>query len=296
MTDAPNTGDATRSAYVEKALTFGPDKSLVGVATLPSSPRDGAPFVVLLNAGLMHRVGPFRMSVELARHLAAHGVGTLRFDLSSIGDSPARPGLSPEQAAVADCRDAFDLAAERFGATRFVVAGLCTGAMNAHRAALADERVVGMCLLDGYAYKTLSYDLQRVARHLESPEAVLSGVKSLFRKAKQAIGHEAPAPASEPSPPSDERIGIFYQEWPPAEAVQGELERILGRGVKALFVYTGGWDGFVHPRQFEEMFPALRHRERAKVRYFSEADHTYYLRSQREEMQREVLGFVEGLA
>lgn len=286
---------AKPATHVEKALSFGPEKSLIGVATLPSTPKSGAPFVILLNAGLMHRVGPFRMSVELARHLAARGIGVLRFDLSSIGDSPARPGLSPEESAVADCRDAIDLAAERFGATRFVVAGLCTGAMNSHRAALADERVVGMVLLDGYAYKTLSYDIQRVARHLESTEAVLGSVRSLFRKAKQAISHDAPAPASEPSPPSDERIGIFYQEWPPAEKVHRELERILARGVQALFVYTGGWDGFVHARQFDEMFPALRHRERAKVRYFPEADHTYYLRGQREDMQREVTTFVEGL-
>lgn len=295
MTDAPSGAWGKPANYVEKALTFGPDKSLVGVATLPSSPKENAPFVLLLNAGLMHRVGPFRMSVELARSLAAHGIGVLRFDLSSIGDSPARPGLSPEESAVADCRDAADLAAERFGATRFVVAGLCTGAMNSHRAALADERIVGMCLLDGYAYKTLSYDLQRVARHLESPEAVIGSVKSLFRKAKQVIVHDAP-PASEPAPNSDERIGIFYQEWPPADVVQRELERILGRGVKALFLYTGGWDGFVHARQFDEMFPALRHRERATVRYFGEADHTYYVRRQREEMQSEVLGFVEALS
>lgn len=283
------------SAWQEKAVAFGPDRGLVGIATLPATPKTGAPFVLLLNAGLMHRAGPFRMSVELARDLASRGYGVLRFDLSSLGDSPARPGApTPDEAAVADCKDAMTTASERWGATRFVVMGLCTGAMNSHRAALADERVVGMCLFDGYAYKTLSADIARVARHLDSPEAVASSVKSLFRRAARALGQEA-APSSRPSSPPDERIGIFYQEWPPAAVVHGELERILGRGARALFLYTGGWDGFVHARQFDEMFPGLRHRERASVHYFAEADHTYLIREHRELLKREVRVFLEGL-
>ena len=46
---------------VEQALLLGPRKSMVGVIT-PASARAAvpdAPFVVILNAGIIHRVGPF---------------------------------------------------------------------------------------------------------------------------------------------------------------------------------------------------------------------------------------------
>ncbi|HEY5972738.1 MAG TPA: hypothetical protein VIT22_12400, partial [Pseudoxanthomonas sp.] len=46
--------------------------------------------VVLLNAGLIHRVGPFRLYVRLARELAESGFDVLRFDLPGIGDG--QPG------------------------------------------------------------------------------------------------------------------------------------------------------------------------------------------------------------
>ena len=75
----------------EKALLFGEGKSLVGIVTLPaeSSPVD-RPGIVILNAGVLHRVGPNRVHVQMARALAELGFTVLRFDLSSIGDSRAR--------------------------------------------------------------------------------------------------------------------------------------------------------------------------------------------------------------
>ena len=36
--------------------------------------------VVMLNAGLIHRVGPFRMNIELAERLARRGIDLFRFD------------------------------------------------------------------------------------------------------------------------------------------------------------------------------------------------------------------------
>jgi hypothetical protein len=42
---------------------------------------------VLLNAGAVHRQGPFRLYVHLARRLAALGFSCVRFDQPGIGDS-----------------------------------------------------------------------------------------------------------------------------------------------------------------------------------------------------------------
>ena len=73
----------------EEAVVFGKVENLVGIV---SEPTDGEangnePAFVLLNAGLVHRVGPNRFYVTLARELAKAGHVTLRFDYSGVGDS-----------------------------------------------------------------------------------------------------------------------------------------------------------------------------------------------------------------
>src|SRR5690606_40846873 len=60
------------------------------------SPAQGAASpaaLVLLNAGLTHRVGPFRCYVQFARRLASRGTHVFRFDLPRVGDGrPGGPG------------------------------------------------------------------------------------------------------------------------------------------------------------------------------------------------------------
>lgn len=71
----------------EETCVFGSANPLVGIITHPEIDV-GLPTVILLNAGLIHRIGPNRVYVRLARHLAGLGFQVLRFDLSGIGDSP----------------------------------------------------------------------------------------------------------------------------------------------------------------------------------------------------------------
>jgi len=59
----------------EHALLFGDAQGLVGVITDPPGPAGPSrPGVILLNAGVIHRVGPSRLYVNLARALAAKPV------------------------------------------------------------------------------------------------------------------------------------------------------------------------------------------------------------------------------
>ena len=74
----------------ESALLLGSDASLAAVVTDPE-PGAGAPqapAVLWLSAGFLHRVGPNRLYVTMARRLAALGFTSVRFDFSGIGDSP----------------------------------------------------------------------------------------------------------------------------------------------------------------------------------------------------------------
>src|SRR5689334_9669091 len=101
---------------------------------------------LLINSGIVHRIGPHRLNVLIARALAAKSLPSLRFDLSGLGDSrPASSSASYGDQAVADIRAAMDFVErERGSPQRFVIFGICSGAVNAYHAALADSRLVGV--------------------------------------------------------------------------------------------------------------------------------------------------------
>jgi alpha-beta hydrolase superfamily lysophospholipase len=105
----------------ERPLLFGLHGNLFGVLSEPEAARPGAPALLFANTGIHHHVGPYRIWVELARALAARGFSALRFDLSGLGDSGARPGGEGErERAVLDYGEAMDLVAKRCGARSFV--------------------------------------------------------------------------------------------------------------------------------------------------------------------------------
>ena len=65
----------------EQAVLLGQRQSLVGVLAraVAETPADG-PTVVILNTGIIHRVGHHRMFVTMSRALANVGYAVLRFD------------------------------------------------------------------------------------------------------------------------------------------------------------------------------------------------------------------------
>jgi pimeloyl-ACP methyl ester carboxylesterase len=135
----------------ETVVQFGPARGLIGIVTTPPPAlRDPArPAVVLLNAGLMHRVGPNRIYVQLARALAAAGHTVLRFDFSGLGDSRPRADHLPyAQSAPLEAREAMDWLAEHHGARHFYLMGHCAGAIFSLLVARDDSRVVGAALIN----------------------------------------------------------------------------------------------------------------------------------------------------
>ena len=86
---------------------FGTSHRLFGVLVKPRVASADRPAVIMTNAGTVHRIGPHRLYVDLARELAELGFTVLRMDLSGIGDSAV--GTSPENlcypaTGLADCR------------------------------------------------------------------------------------------------------------------------------------------------------------------------------------------------
>lgn len=297
-------------AVNEKPIQFGENRGLVGIATLPTTLDAERPAVIILNAGLIHRVGPFRVNVELARRLAERNWLVFRIDQSGLGDSAPRPGaLSYEERAVLDARDAMDVLSARFGVKRFIVVGLCAGALSTHRTALEDDRVVGGILLDAYAYATPTHALYAAMSKAASTafwQRAGQRALTMLRGARNGDLTTTPIPevqrARIPETPTDDEqpgqdaAAVFAEDWPARDVIEAELNGILSRGTRLLFVYTGGWSDYVHRDQFFEMFPHLACPERVEVEFYPEADHTYAIASHRGRMMGRVENFLEGFA
>jgi alpha-beta hydrolase superfamily lysophospholipase len=140
-------------AIREDSLRFGRDHALFGIVTSPDGQaartRTG---VVFLNVGANHRVGPNRMYVVMARHLASLGFTSLRFDIAGLGDSPPRPGKHERRLyaldSVEDVRAAMELLRTRHGMERFVLVGLCSGAYLAYHSAARIPGLAGKVLIN----------------------------------------------------------------------------------------------------------------------------------------------------
>jgi len=111
------------------------DTAACDTAAYDPAARDaGPPWVLFLNSGNDSHAGPSRLWVELARRWAVHGVRSVRFDLSGLGDSPTRPG---QCAGVVRAPEAFDDVEQVASALRpddpsqVVLVGLCSGGYQA---------------------------------------------------------------------------------------------------------------------------------------------------------------------
>lgn len=130
---------------------FGGDQTLEAILTAPSDALETgvSPTFVFLNSGLLHRVGPNRLHVTMARELAAAGIRSLRLDLSGVGDSPAGGGnRSIAERWASDTIEALDHLESRHGDRRFVLLGNCSGAAISLIAAARDPRVAGAALIN----------------------------------------------------------------------------------------------------------------------------------------------------
>lgn len=249
----------------EQAFRFGADHHLIGIAGLADT---SAPIgVIVLNAGMLHRVGPFRMHVELTRRLNAAGYPTLRMDLSTLGDSGAssRP-LSRIDQVRADVSDAMDLLTTHAGCQRFVLIGLCAGAANAHAVAASDRRVAGVVFLDGFVYRTVGYRLRHYLPRLLDLQRIWRYVKAAPKRLTATRNAET-----------------FEITIPPRKQVQTDYADMLARGLQLCFIYSGGISAYFNAsRQFGEMYGRLAQHAGATVHFLAHTDHTYALTGDRQ--------------
>lgn len=263
----------------EQALHLGPRQALVGILTPPPkgvAPRDQT--IVMLNSGVIHRVGANRLHVELARNLARAGFRVLRFDLSGIGDSLPRASQSGDllETVMEDIREAIDHVAGSDG--RVALFGLCSGASHALLYAPRDERVNGLMLLDLWIPHTRGYHMRRAWKRISRRRGWLNLIRlrhPLIRRAT-ALLHEGIAHprtsngAAEPEPTPT--ITIEQAR----EMLASAFRPLLARNVPMLAVFTAGLeDQHNYGTQLLDAFPDIDFGDRVQLEWFGESDHTF---------------------
>ena len=252
----------------ERAVTFGSHGGLVGVLCEGEGARRDGPAMLMFNIGLNHRPGPGRVQVELARELARLGFVSLRFDLAGLGDSEPRKDAkgSDVERAAQDLAEAMDFVQRRTGIDRFVLLSLCSGTDGAHAVAVQDPRVHGAIFIDGYAYVTAGYHLQRAltrARRALVPSRWRRFVeRRLLRRRERNLETRAPEP-------------VFDRVYPPRERFRRDLDGLVARRVNLFFLFTAEAHAYNHRDQFPWMVGWRALPPAVTVELWSDADHVF---------------------
>lgn len=246
-------------------------EGLVGIlhAAVGSQRHDTA--LILLNAGMVHRIGPHRGSVELARAVADAGFPVFRYDQSGLGDSPVSSQVSAERRHL-ELEAAMELVNTRTGATRFVVGGICSAADDAFHLATIEPRIHGLLLLDGLAYRTAGYWWRYLPSRVFNPAKLVNWWRSR--------GAGQPGMAN-------------FRDWPSRPQAVAAVKAMVARDVRFLFVFTGGaYRYFNHARQLPAALgPAIKSSQ-VSAEYWPDCDHTFYLKHDRARLQHGVISWL----
>lgn len=269
----------SRTVASSTLVRFGPDHGLFGILsgagqTQPGSA--GTPVLILPNAGLVPRAGPSRLHVELAQRLARKGIRTFRFDTPGVGEAPRLARFSANDSISA----AMDALQRDHGCDGFVVGGVCSAADLGWHAAVDDPRVVGMLILDGISFAGPWFHAARLWGVARRGPAVWWGMSRRWNERRIAAAARA-----RPEPTIAE-----YRDWPDKATAQRQFAQLVGRGVRSLWVYTGGFrDLFLHRRQFTSGFGPGARDPKTSMHHWPDVDHTFYAREHRDRL----LGLIE---
>jgi pimeloyl-ACP methyl ester carboxylesterase len=272
----------------EQALLLGERKSLVGVFTpaIGTTPSSEQMAIVVLNTGIIHRVGHHRMYVTFARALADVGYPVLRFDLSGIGDSENVHDLPPLESALTDIGDALDWLETNKQIRRVILLGLCSGADHAVLYAANDARVVGLVLMDPTVPPTRRYFVHHVGQRVFRIQSWLSVAFGQSRVRQMLI---------------ERMIAMVSRKWKPRRTtlvhpeIRSQLEQVykasVDRGVEFLVVFTSG--GYHNYReQLLDAFPTVFPADRLRLEYFVNFDHVFTPERVRAQLLSVILGWM----
>jgi pimeloyl-ACP methyl ester carboxylesterase len=259
--------------FKEHATVLGKRTNLVGIITRPTGAQsDDLPAVVVLNTGIVHRVGHHRMYVTLSRRLASLGHTVVRFDFSGIGDSAARnDGRPPIAACLSEIKEVLDCVAETYRLRRFVLVGLCSGADHAALYGRSDPRVEALVLMDPTLPPTARYYFHYVMQRLLNLRnwlSVATGRSGLFRLATTHLLHRVQPKAS-----GLEQLTLQNLQF--SRYLADSYRAVAERGVRILSVFTSVSARHTYQKQMLDAFPETSAGGALRLEYFPDSDHLF---------------------
>jgi alpha-beta hydrolase superfamily lysophospholipase len=273
---------------IERPVFFDAEVLLFGIVTEPGQGEIRRRAVILLNAGADHHMGPSRIYVSLARRWARSGYFVLRMDLAGLGDSGTRAG-SPDNevfppAALDDIRAGIEFLRTRYGIRDITLAGLCSGAYHALRAAVAGVPTGRILMVNPQNFfwkKGMMLEDLQIAEVIHNPgvyrqrvlsgaawKRLLSGQVNMWRIVKIYVQRSwLPLKSVLRDAARRLRIHLPYDlGW--------ELEEIVARGVQVVFVFAHGEPG-IDLLKIEGGSSVRRIGERCRLRIVESADHVF---------------------
>lgn len=276
---------------MEFAHTINEAGNLSGVFSKANSGTD-KPVVIMVNSGLLHHIGPYRLYTNLARRMAEAGIDSLRFDLTNVGDSlPGETNLGYITQTNTDIQQAIDFLQRVYNHRKFIILGVCSGADDAFEISKADNRVIGTLLIDGHGYRTprfyLKHFLVHFGRRIISPQkwaTIIDRLKSKFGQSAEEQDQDTR------SFEFSEGLGVELTR----DVVTTQIDELTARGCKLRFIYTGGVsDYYNYHGQFEDCFPNTRGNSNVSAIWYSDSDHLFMKRTHRELMITGVINWLE---
>jgi alpha/beta superfamily hydrolase len=285
----------------EKAVVLGQRKSLVGIVTeLPATTINRRLGIILLNPGLVHRVGPSRIYVKIARALAAKGFVVLRFDFSGIGDSAVRQDHLPfEKSAISEAREAMNFLRTTRDIDHFILLGGCSGAVVALETAGCDPRVQHTVLIN---YPVVSDEepeaspqrLSRAKSHyywnfaLFNPRSwgkLLTG-KADYRHIFSVLGSQVRRRLAPPSKPQASETRFAH-----------ELRQVAARGVSLTFVCSQGDPALDDLREAgRDVLKRLCELDAVSLEIIPRSDHTFSSLHDQERLVKVIVDRIEAVS
>lgn len=256
----------------EQIHIYGEHRNLQGIASVPEKVNAKYPAVIVLNAGAVHKAGPFNLNVDIARYLSSQGCLVFRFDLGGMGDSgKIKDGTGYHESVMSDIKQSLSFMETEYGVGKFVIIGLCTGADHAHKIACEDERVVANVWLDGYGYSTTKFKLIRYLPVALNPKRLMIAIYNCCIKKKVIGGVRG--------------VDAYIWELPDKEKYIHNMELLYKRNVKNLYIYSGGVANYYnYKEQFSDSFKGYEFLKSIEVEYYPKFDHTYVLLNDRKKM------------
>lgn len=273
----------------EQLVRFGPSAGLAGTLTLPDSGPRRDVGVVFFNAGFIHRVGPERLNVRLARLAARQGFAALRFDLAGLGDSARRAG-SVRDLALEDLAAALELLERTAHVKRFVLIGLCSGTDHCLAAAERDPRVAGVVLLDPLAFPNRKTHFLAMLHRFEQHGTPLQFLVVALRAVAQRLRFQR---RRRNRRVDDRFIDRHLQS---REEFTARLAALVARGVHLRVIYTGSIpNDYNYAEQFRDSHGDLANSALVDCVFMPGADHTFSGSEDQRELGDRLVGWLNRL-